>query len=101
MSDDNNVKRIYVPSSPLPAARSGVLTGFDPGIRTLKAGFQIAPPFLPLPVDVVLEKDTAVTLRDGVTVYVDVFRPVPVEKRRCPSSWLTAHTAKARAPRRA
>ena len=77
MSDD---KKIYVSSSPLPAARSGVLTGFDPGIRTLKAGFQIAPLFQPLPVDVVLEKDIAVTLRDGVTVYVDVFRPVGEEK---------------------
>jgi predicted acyl esterase len=57
-----------------------VLTGFDPGIRTLKAGFQITPQFQPLPVDVVIEKDIAVTLRDGVTVYVDVFRPVGEEK---------------------
>lgn len=77
MSDD---KKIYVSSSPLPMARSGVLTGFDPGIRTLKAGFQISPLFQPLPVDVVLEKDIAVTLRDGVTIYVDVFRPVGEEK---------------------
>jgi hypothetical protein len=63
MSDD---KKIYVSSSLLPAARSGVLTGFDPGIRTLKADFQIAPLFQPLPVDVVFEKDVAVTLRDRV-----------------------------------
>jgi len=41
----------------------------------LPAGFQIAPPFRSLPVDIVLEKDVAVTLRDGVTIYVDVLRP--------------------------
>jgi predicted acyl esterase len=33
-----------------------------------------------LPVDVVLEKDVAVPLRDGVTIYVDVFRPVGAER---------------------
>ena len=77
MRDD---KKIYVPSHPLPAQRSGALTKFDPGTRTLKAGFRIAPQFRPMPVDVVFEKDVAVKLRDGVTIYVDVFRPVGVEK---------------------
>ncbi len=77
MSDD---QKMYVPSQPLPAGRTGVLTGFEPGMKTLKAGYQIAPPFRPLPVDVVFEKDVAVQLRDGVTIYVDVFRPVGTEK---------------------
>src|SRR6476661_677433 len=86
MHDDvSEDKKIFVPSSPLPAARSGVLTPFDPGIRTLKAGFQIASPFRPLPVDIVFEKDIAVTLRDGVTIYVDVFRPVPVGEEKVPA----------------
>ncbi|MDQ2852311.1 MAG: CocE/NonD family hydrolase [Actinomycetota bacterium] len=76
MSDD---QRMYVPSTPLPAPRTGVLTPFEPGTRTLQAGFQIAPQFKPLSVDTVFEKDTAVTLRDGVTIYVDVFRPVGAE----------------------
>jgi predicted acyl esterase len=71
---------MFVQSQPLPAARSGVLTNFNPGTRTLKAGFQIAPQFCTLPVDIVLEKDVAVKLRDGVTIYVDLFRPVGVEK---------------------
>jgi len=75
----SNDKKMYLPSEPLPAARSGVLTRFDPGIRTLEAGFQIAPQFRALPVDIVFEKDVAVRLRDGVTIYVDVFRPVGVE----------------------
>jgi uncharacterized protein len=74
-------EKVFVPSRPLqPGDRYGVLSGFDPGIRTLPAGFRIAPPFRPLPVDIVLEKDVAVTLRDGVTIYVDVLRPVGTEK---------------------
>jgi predicted acyl esterase len=77
MSDD---LKMYVPSSPLPAARTGLLTAFDPGTRTLEAGFQIAPQFRPLPVDVVFEKDVAITLRDGVTIHADVFRPAGTEK---------------------
>jgi uncharacterized protein len=77
VSDD---KKIYVPSHPLPAPRYGALTAFDPGTRTLEAGFKIAPHFRSLPVDIVFEKDVAVKLRDGVTIYVDVFRPVGAEK---------------------
>lgn len=68
MSDD---QKMYLPSSPLPAARSGALTAFEPGTRTLQAGFRIAPTFAALPVDVVLEKDVTVQLRDGVTIHVD------------------------------
>jgi uncharacterized protein len=77
LSDD---KKIYVPSHPLPGPRSGAFTKFDPGTRTLQAGFKIAPPFQSLPVDIVFEKDVAVRLRDGVTIYVDVFRPAGAEK---------------------
>jgi uncharacterized protein len=77
VSDD---KKIYIPSHPLPGPRSGALTNFDPGTRTLEAGFKIAPQFLSLPVDIVFEKDIAVELRDGVAIYVDVFRPAGAEK---------------------
>lgn len=77
MSED---QKIFVPSQPLPAARTGLLTGFNPGTRTLEPGFRVAPQFRPLPVDVVFEKDVRVQLRDGVTIHVDVFRPVGFEK---------------------
>lgn len=76
MSDDT----MFVPSHPLPAGRTGLLTAFDPGTRTLETGYQVAPQFRPLPVDIVLEKDVPVRLRDGVTIHVDVFRPVGAEK---------------------
>ncbi|WNV82962.1 CocE/NonD family hydrolase [Umezawaea sp. Da 62-37] len=79
MSDD---QKVFMPSRPLEPGsdRYGVLSGFEPGTRTLEAGFQIAPPFLPLPVDIMLEKDVRVTLRDGVTIHVDVLRPAGTEK---------------------
>ena len=93
MNDD---KKIYMPSHPLPSPRSGVLTDFDLGTRTLEAGFKIAPQFKSLPIDIVFEKDVAVKLRDGVTIYVDVF--VRSGSRRCPSSWRGVRTAKAREP---
>ena len=56
------------------------MTGFDPGTRTLEAGFQIAPQFRAIPVDIVFDKDVAVQLRDGVTIHVDVFRPAGAEQ---------------------
>jgi len=77
VSDEHN---IFMPSDPLPPARTGLLTGFEPGTRTLEAGFQIAPQFRSVPVDIVFEKDVAVQLRDGVTIHVDVFRPTGADK---------------------
>ncbi len=76
----SGAQTMYTPSRPLPPARTGTLTGFAPGTRTLDSGFQIAPQFRALPVDVVLDKDVAVRLRDGVTIYVDVFRPAGSEQ---------------------
>ncbi|MGV8860272.1 MAG: CocE/NonD family hydrolase [Pseudomonas sp.] len=76
----SDTQKIYTPSTPLPPARTGLLTAFEPGTRTLEKGFQIAPQFRPIPVDIVFEKDVAVELRDGVTIYVDVFRPSGSEK---------------------
>ncbi len=84
MSDS---QKIFVPSHPLPPARTGLLTAFEPGSRTLKAGFQVAPQFRPLPVDIIFEKDVAVKLRDGVTIYVDVFRPAGTEKAPVLLAW--------------
>lgn len=72
--------KMYAPSTALPPGRTGLLTAFEPGTRTLLAGYQVAPQFRPLPVDIVLEKDVAVTLRDGVTIYIDVFRPAGAER---------------------
>jgi predicted acyl esterase len=74
-------EKLFMPSHPLePGERFGVLSGFDPGTRTLPAGFRLAPEFKALPVDIVLDRDIAVTMRDGVTIYVDVLRPACTER---------------------
>ncbi len=79
MSDN---QKIFMPSRPLVpgSERYGLLSNFEPGTRTLKAGTQLAPAFRALPVDILFDKDVAVTLRDGTVTYVDVFRPVGAEK---------------------
>jgi predicted acyl esterase len=72
---------LFTTSQPLePGDRYGVLSGFEPGTRTLPVGFRLAPPFQELPVEIVLDKDVAVPMRDGVTTYVDILRPVTDEK---------------------
>jgi uncharacterized protein len=57
-----------------------VFAKFDPSTTILTSGYQTTPQFRPLPIDIVFERDTAVTLRDGTTIYVDVFRPARAEK---------------------
>jgi predicted acyl esterase len=78
----NDPAMLFTPSRPLQpgSERWGALSGFDPGTRILKASFQVAPDFMALPIDIQLDKDVAVTLRDGVTIYVDVYRPVGADK---------------------
>jgi predicted acyl esterase len=72
---------VFVPAIPLDEATDPSLyIKFEPGTRMLPAGFQTTPQFKPIPVDIVFEKDTAVTLRDGTTIYVDVLRPAGTEK---------------------
>lgn len=46
----------------------------------MPAGYRVDPRFRSLPTDIVFEKDVAVTMRDGVTIYVDVLRPPGSER---------------------
>ena len=59
-----------------PTAPRARYPGFRPGRWTLKAGTVRRRGALPLPVDIVFERDVAMKLRDGTTIYTDVFRPV-------------------------
>ena len=61
--------------------------------------FQVQPRFLPLPVDIVFEKDVAVTLRDGVTIYVDILRPPGAEKVPVVVAWSPYGKSRGNAPR--
>ncbi|MCV9880201.1 CocE/NonD family hydrolase [Brenneria izbisi] len=49
--------------------------GFQPKTTLLKAGSVRREGARPLPCDIIFERDVAVTLRDGTTMYTDVFRP--------------------------
>ncbi len=41
-------------------SREGVFSTFEPGTRTLPAGLQVKPGLLPIPIDILLDKDVAV-----------------------------------------
>jgi predicted acyl esterase len=72
--------KVWVPTTPFVAgADRGILSAFSPGTETLSVGYQLAPMFMPLPVEIVFERDVPVVMRDGTTIYVDVFRPASSE----------------------
>lgn len=72
----NDHADVFVPAKPFDEAEQNhPFSQFEPGTRTLPAGFQVREGYMPLPQDLVFEKDTAVRLRDGTTIYTDVFRP--------------------------
>jgi predicted acyl esterase len=74
-------EKIYVAATPfVPGPDAGILSAFDPGTKTLPAGYQIDPMFRPIPVEIVFEKDVPVVMRDGITIYVDIFRPAGSER---------------------
>ena len=74
-------EKIFVSTNPYGASPTyGLFGAFAPGTTVLPAGYQPSPIFRPLPIDIVFEKDVAVVMRDGVTIYVDIFRPVGVQK---------------------
>jgi predicted acyl esterase len=54
--------------------------GYRPSNQTLKAGTVRREGALKLPCDIIFEQDISVKLRDGITIYTDVFRPTTNEK---------------------
>ena len=80
--------KVYVPTNPYSGGpEHGMSAGFDPGVRTLPVGHQAGPMFRPLPVEIVWEKDVPVAMRDGVTIYVDILRPVGAAKAPVLVAW--------------
>lgn len=65
----------YSPAGSLENPASG-FRGFHPGTQVLPAGKVFVDGALPLPCDILFERDVAVTMRDGVKIYIDIFRPV-------------------------
>ncbi len=54
----------------------GRYPGFQPETIMLKAGWVKSAGSKALPCDVLFARDVAISLRDGVTIYADIFRPV-------------------------
>jgi len=61
----------FSPAQPLAADYA-----FGRQTEILKAGSVFPPATMPLPCDIVWDRDVPVTLRDGITIYTDILRPV-------------------------
>jgi len=90
---------IFVAAYPLDeVSDQGLFSRFEPGTRTLPIGFQVQPRFKALPVEIVFEKDVAITLRDGVTIYVDVYRPAGTDRVPVLVAWSPYGKSRGNAP---
>ncbi len=61
---------LFVPAKPLPSGyQFGRMTTVLPAGSTTYAGS------MPLPTDIIWDRDVPITLRDGTVIYTDIFRP--------------------------
>ena len=70
----NNIPVKFRPVRPASDA-SVRYPGLRPSRKLLAKGAVMRPGALPLPCDIVMDQDVSVPLRDGVNIYVDIFRP--------------------------
>lgn len=61
--------------------------GFKPEVTTLTKGTVLAAGTRALDCDILFERDVAVMMRDGITVYADIFRPVSGKKLPAIIAW--------------
>jgi predicted acyl esterase len=98
-SDKPSGEAVFVPATPYDESKEkGRFSRFAPGTRTLPAGFCLGEPYAPLATDNVFDKDVAVTLRDGVRIFVDVFRPAGVEQVPVLVAWSPYGKSRGRHP---
>lgn len=74
---DKSGKEMQIPVRPsLPVnAPSARYPGFKPETLLLKKGSIRLKGYMPLPCDIILDRDVPIKLRDGVTIFTDIFRP--------------------------
>src|SRR4051794_9879271 len=72
--DSQAVQVYYRPANPLESSDPPI-PGLAPGTRLIAAGSVHAEGARPVPVDIEVLEDVAIPLRDGVTLYGDVYRP--------------------------
>lgn len=66
---------------------AGNYNGFNPSVTLLPQGYCHKAGYKPLELNVIWERDQAVTLRDGTVIYTDIFRPDTEEKVPVIISW--------------
>lgn len=77
----------------------GVLSQFETKEVILEKGQQIAKEFKPLPCAIKMLKDVPVALRDGVTIYTDIFLPITEKKVPVLIAWSPYGKSAGTAPR--
>lgn len=79
----------------------GVLSKFKPGEQILNAGTVLAPGFKPLTKDIRVLKDVGVKMRDGITIYTDIYLPVDSSAAKFPTliAWSPYGKSAGTAPR--
>ena len=82
----NGIQILFRKSTPIDDPK-GRYPGFRPGSTVLPKGSVHRKNALPLPCDIVLERDVAVPLRDGVVIYSDIYRPQNSEKVPAIVAW--------------
>ena len=79
LSDLTREAIVFSPAPP-PTEEKANYPGFEPGKTIIPKGFQKKPGAMTAPCDIEFHRDVPLVLRDGVRIYVDVFRPVTDEK---------------------
>lgn len=77
----------------------GVLSPFETKELILKKGGKIADGFKPLDTDIKMLKDIPVKLRDGVTIYTDIYLPITNDKVPTLIAWSPYGKSAGTAPR--
>lgn len=62
----------------------------NPGGEILPAGYEYEPGRKPFPTETIYDRDVTVVLRDGVKIYIDIYRPNSQEKVPAILSWGSA-----------
>ena len=86
MGNGETVEVYYRKGNPLTAPRVRA-TEFKTETLLLKKGTIRREGTMPLPCDIIMEKDVPVTLRDGTVIYTDIFRPADEKKHPALLAW--------------
>jgi len=73
---------VFDPATPVPADYA-----FGPRTTVFKKGSAFPPAAMPLPCDIRWDRDVPVKLRDGVTIYTDILRPIGDAKAPAIVAW--------------